>query len=528
MFSSAHLRAALSRHWGYDSFRSGQEEIATAIAHGKDACVVMPTGGGKSLCYQLPASLAEGRTAIVVSPLIALMQDQVSQLDEMGISAAVLNSSQSSAQREAVRRESQQGKFRLVYLSPESIAQEATLCWLKSLRLSFFVIDEAHCISEWGHDFRPEYRLLNRIRREFPQLPVAAFTASATQRVRHDIVEQLALRNPHKFIASFYRPNLSYRVRESTVAEQESILLNSLRSMEEGSAIVYAPTIRRVESIVRFLESNGIPAIGYHGKMEAGKRRRNQQLWSADEVRFAVGTMAFGLGINKPNVRKVIHLALPKSIEQYYQEAGRAGRDGLPADCILLWQKRDAALIEHFHSQIESNEERERAELRLRQALEFADSDGCRQLEICHHFGERPKWTFCGKCDSCVGIPLAPGRSASVSRTTKARKQSAARPQTSKHKAKVFAKSYGTCLPDSDDPLWQALRGWRLATAKERNVSAFIVMFNSTLRELWQRKPSTVDGLRQIEKMGTRKVELYGDALLEIISRFNRSTVTPQ
>ncbi len=288
----------LKLHWGYTSFRPGQEEIAASIAAGRDACVVMPTGGGKSLCYQLPAALAEGCTAIVISPLIALMQDQVAQLDEMGIPAAVLNSSQSPSQREAVRRDALSRRFRLLYLSPESIAQEGTLRWLKSLALSFFVVDEAHCISEWGHDFRPEYRLLGRLRREFPELPIAAFTASATQHVRHGIVSQLGLRDPFKYIASFYRPNLRYLVRECTRTEQEAILLDSLGSLEDGSAIVYASTIKRVEQIQKFLKENKIDAVAYHGKMDSAERRKNQQLWSADEVRVVVGTVAFGLGIN--------------------------------------------------------------------------------------------------------------------------------------------------------------------------------------------------------------------------------------
>ncbi|GAC1639962.1 MAG: hypothetical protein NVS9B14_21290 [Candidatus Acidiferrum sp.] len=517
----------------------------------------MPTGGGKSLCYQLPAAVAEDRCAIVVSPLIALMQDQVAQLQELGIPAALLNSSQSPQQRQVVRREASQGKFRLLYLSPESIAQESTLEWLASLRISFFAIDEAHCISDWGHDFRPEYRLLNRLRKRFPDLPVAAFTASATQRVRHDIVEQLALRDPHKFIASFYRPNLRYLVRESTLAEQESILLESLRSMSEGSAIVYASTIRRVESVVDFLNSNGISAVGYHGKMDAADRRNNQQLWSADEVRVAVGTMAFGLGINKPNVRKVIHLALPKSIEQYYQEAGRAGRDGLPADCILLWRKSDAALIEHFLSQIENEEEKKRAQVRLQGVMEFADGSACRQLEICRHFGERPKWTRCGKCDSCAGRPGwrvdSPRPGASTRRKSPSRSQrpplalptesesfaafiqqrfpddprearEAAPPSAARSGHRRFpSRSLRTAPPSesagsSRPELREALRQWRLAKAREKKVSAFVILYNSTLDEICEVMPTHLDELRQVSKFGPKKTGLYGTEILKIVA----------
>jgi ATP-dependent DNA helicase RecQ len=513
VISSSQLLAALSRHGGYSSFRPGQEDIARSIAEGRDACVVMPTGGGKSLCYQLPAALAETRTAVVVSPLIALMQDQAAQLEQMGISAAVLNSSLTFAEKEKIRREAERGAFRLIYLSPESILQQATLRWLKSLDLSFFVIDEAHCISEWGHDFRPEYRQLNRLRREFPDLPIAAFTASATQRVRRDIVEQLGLRDPHKHIASFYRSNLRYLVRESTRSEQEAILLASVRSLEEGSAIVYAPTIKRVEEVREFLEANGISAVGYHGKMDSAGRRKNQQLWSADEVRVVVGTLAFGLGINKPNVRKVIHLALPKSVEQYYQEAGRAGRDALSADCLLLWQKRDAGIIGHFLSEIADKDERERAWQRFHKVRDFVDSSFCRHFELCCHFGEHPKWQSCGCCDVCSSFPKWSSQAAP------------ARKPAMDHEPQNAQRGEAESGPSiANKELWEALREWRLSVAREKKVSAFIILFNSALAELCEKMPSTLEELKTLSKFGPRKTEAYGPMVLEIIDRF-RCTV---
>src|SRR5437016_3236710 len=374
----------------------------------------MPTGGGKSLCYQLPA-LVSGKTTIVVSPLIALMQDQAAQLAQMGIPAAVLNSMMPSDEQARVMRRARDGEFRLLYLSPERLAREGTLSWLKNVPLGFFAIDEAHCISEWGHEFRPEYRQLSCLRSHFPDRPIAAFTASATRRVRHDILNQLQLRDPHKYIASFHRPNLRYVVKQCDANSQAQLLVRALKQCTEGNMIVYSPTIARVEETVDMLEESGIPAVGYHGKMEAGERRRNQERWMSDEVRVLVGTIAFGLGINKASVRAVIHLALPKSIEQYYQEAGRAGRDGQPADCILLWQKRDTALLAHFINQITDAAETERAWERYRQIRDFAESQRCRHRQICLHFGETPKWTTCGACDVCgsqpdrLAVPVQPG-----------------------------------------------------------------------------------------------------------------------
>src|ERR1700729_4224234 len=288
------LLAPLRSYWGYSTFRPLQERIVRSLLAGRDTCVVMPTGGGKSLCYQLPAVVSQG-TAVVISPLIALMQDQATQLAQMGIPAAVLNSTMNEAEQNRVMSKARAGAYRLLYVSPERVARGDTMAWMQQVPVTFFAIDEAHCISEWGHEFRPEYRQLNKLRGKFPDRPIAAFTASATKHVRHDILAQLQLRNPDKYIASFYRANLCYIVRECNAVEQPAMLVNALHSYTEGSVIVYAPTISKVEETVDFLEDQGLPAAAYHGKMDSTARRRNQERWMSDEVRVLVGTIAFGL-----------------------------------------------------------------------------------------------------------------------------------------------------------------------------------------------------------------------------------------
>ena len=508
MTAEADLLTPLRRYWGYSSFRPLQERIVRSLLAGHDTCVVMPTGGGKSLCYQLPAVIS-ARTAIVISPLIALMQDQAAQLAQMGIPAAVLNSSLSGDEQGRVIRQAREGRYRLLYLSPERLQRGDTLTWLQNVPVSFFAIDEAHCISEWGHEFRPEYRQLSRLRGSFPDRPIAAFTASATRHVRHDILAQLELRNPDKYIASFHRPNLRYLVRECDSVEQSALLVTAVRQHSNGNVIVYSPTINKVEETVDFLEDQGIAAVGYHAKMETADRRRNQERWMSDEVRVLVGTIAFGLGINKATVRAVVHLALPKSVEQYYQEAGRAGRDGNPADCILLWRKQDAGLLGFFANQITDSAERERAWQRYHTIRAFAESGRCRHRQICTHFGETPKWTSCGACDVCGGKPQWLSEVAAPA---------AVRPIL------VGAASGGRARPspvsEADQQLRDYLREWRRSMAKEQGVPAYVVLHDTSLDEICQMQPNSIGKLLKITGIGERKAAMYGTAILAALQRY--------
>jgi ATP-dependent DNA helicase RecQ len=510
------IYAALKRYWGYDSFRPLQERIVQSLVSGCDTAVIMPTGGGKSLCYQLPA-LVMGQTVVVISPLIALMQDQAAQLADMGIPAAVLNSSQSPEDQRRIMKVAMDGAYRLLYLSPERLARNDTIAWLRRLPLAFFAIDEAHCISEWGHEFRPEYRQLSALRQHFPDKPIAAFTASATKRVRHDILEQLQLRDPHKYIASFHRANLRYITHQCDKTSHRKLLVAAMRAYAGESVIVYSPTIAQVEETVDYLAERKIEAIPYHGQMENSLRRRNQERWMNDEARILVGTIAFGLGINKPAVRAVIHTSMPKSIEQYYQEAGRAGRDGLPADCVLLWQPKDAGLLAYFIDQLNDPAEKQRAWQRYHSIRQFVESSRCRHLQICAHFGQTPKWERCEMCDVCGNAPewlSVPEKEAAPVKRREPKKMEIAAAAGASGRAKPAE-------PDAPDAaLLDYFKQWRRVTASKAQVPAYVVLSDAALVDLCRKKPANLRELLTVAGIGERKAELYGSDIFAAFEAF--------
>jgi ATP-dependent DNA helicase RecQ len=397
--TSSELDLLLKRTFGYGTFRPLQREICDASLAGRDVFALLPTGGGKSLCFQLPALTRPGLT-VVVSPLIALMKDQVDALQASGVAATFLNSSLDADESRARLRGLHRGEFKLLYVAPERLMLDGWSENLKAWNVTCLAIDEAHCVSEWGHDFRPEYRQLAKLRATLPDVPLMALTATATERVRTDIVTHLKLRDPAVFVASFNRPNLNYRVVPKDQPLKQ--IIDFVRKREHESGIIYCASRAATERVAEALAGKGFLARAYHAGLEAGERARNQEQFLRDDTRIICATIAFGMGINKPNVRWIIHHDLPKNIEGYYQETGRAGRDGLPGDCLLLFSAGDIAKQTHFLDEITDEKEQQIARAQLRQIVHYAENGTCRRAELLDYFGEKFPLDNCGACDNCV------------------------------------------------------------------------------------------------------------------------------
>ncbi|HVS51027.1 MAG TPA: DNA helicase RecQ [Opitutaceae bacterium] len=393
------LLRQLKTTFGYATFRPLQREIIEASLAGRDVFALLPTGGGKSLCFQLPALVRDGLT-VVVSPLIALMKDQVDALQASGVAATFLNSTLGETEARARLRGLHRGEFKLLYVAPERLMLDGWTENLKAWNVRCLAIDEAHCVSEWGHDFRPEYRQLAKLRVALPDAPVMALTATATERVRTDIVTHLKLRAPEIFVASFNRPNLTYRVVPKDQPLKQ--IVEFVQKREHECGIVYCASRATTERLAGALAERGLAARAYHAGLDGDTRAANQEQFLRDDTRIICATIAFGMGINKPNVRWIIHHDLPKNIEGYYQETGRAGRDGLPGDCLLLFSAGDVAKQTHFLDEITDDHEREVARAQLRQMVHYAENSACRRAELLEYFGEKFPLDNCGACDNCL------------------------------------------------------------------------------------------------------------------------------
>jgi ATP-dependent DNA helicase RecQ len=595
------LAPTLKKHFGYDQFRPLQHEIISDALAGSDVLVLMPTGGGKSLCFQLPALIREGLT-IVVSPLISLMKDQVDALQTSGIPATYLNSTLDRQGAVARWRGLHRSEYRMLYVAPERLMLDTFLERAVNWNIAQFAIDEAHCISEWGHDFRPEYRELKKLRTHFPDVPMMALTATATERVRVDIVKQLKLRDPRCYVASFNRPNLTYRVVPKAAPYEQ--LLTFIHSRSNDSGIVYCASRKSADSLARNLGEDGVSAKPYHAGLTSAERTKNQEAFLRDDVRVVTATIAFGMGINKPNVRFVVHYDLPKNLESYYQETGRAGRDGLPSECVLVFSASDVAKQLHFIDE-KSESEARIARAQLQQMVHYAETRDCRRATLLRYFGEEYTKPSCDGCDNCLTpretfdgtipaqkflscvhricaksgfgfglnhiadvlrgadtegirqrshnelstygigrelkreawqatgrellrlglIQCAPGKFATLSLTPAGSDALRHRtPITLTKQIEVVSQSRGQKARvgaiECDEVLFERLRALRRKLADERNVPAYVIFSDVSLREMARHYPTTETEFRRIPGVGEQKLKDFAEAFLSEIKNY--------
>ena len=498
----------LKEVFGYDSFRPGQGAVVEAILAGRDVLAVMPTGAGKSVCYQVPALLLPGVT-LVVSPLISLMQDQVRALVAAGVPAAYLNNSLTDSQKALMLRRAYEGRYKIIYVAPERLQMPGFARFAQEREVSMVTVDEAHCVSQWGHDFRPSYLQIRSFIAQLPARPVVtAFTATATRQVREDIQAQLGLRDPYCLTLGFDRPNLRLETRQLAPQEKDAALVSLI--LEEGDApgIVYCGTVHQVEETSRMLTGLGIPAAAYHGKMDADARRKNQEDFLFDRVQVMVATNAFGMGIDKPNVRFVVHYNMPRDLESYYQEAGRAGRDGEPARCVLFYAPWDVGLANYLIDKEKENsaqplEERMQAAQQARERLKhmtwYATTRRCLRSEILRYFGQdAPACRNCSNCSAGLLAKVAPPRVRPAAPAA-----SAATPRTRPADAALLADLYEL----------------RRQLARREKLPAFTVLPDGALRAIAARRPASPADLEDIPGLGAARAGRYGRDILETVRR---------
>jgi ATP-dependent DNA helicase RecQ len=507
------IRHILSDSFGIGSFRHGQWEIISSVLSKRDTLAVMPTGGGKSLCYQLPSICQKGIT-LVITPLISLMRDQVSALKAKGISCGCIHSGQDATENRRVFHELKASDSFLLYLSPERIQKPGFEHWVKTAPISLFAIDEAHCVSQWGHDFRPDYGKLNLLRTLRPDVPILATTATATPQVLKDIAKQLALKEPSRHVYGFYRPNLYYQVEFChDDIEKMALVREALDRTPEGRIIIYAGTRKQCESLHSELATVYPGVDYYHAGLSSEERDSVQNQYDKGSIRILVATNAFGMGVDSPDVRLIVHYQMPANLDYYYQEVGRAGRDGEHSTCLLLYAKKDRGLQSFFiresNAPIEIKSARWKA---LDAIIQYAEGGECRHSGILTYFKDVDRIESCGHCDVCD-----PGSSRKVPHTFVTPTKRLTRKATSKEKKSRIEK-VATPLSAEESARMRTIKEWRLEYARAQDMPAFLVFSNRTLEDLARKAPGTFTELEEVYGLGPQKIEAFGKELLEILN----------